>query len=195
MITPNRITLLRIALVPALAACAVQAGEAPRLRWAALGILLVSLASDVLDGWWARRRNLTSRLGAVLDPLADKLLFSTLFVCLALPLWPGRLLAPWVAVLTIGRDLYISLGILVVYMVTGGVQVRPTRSGKAATAAFAALGISALAGLPAPVTLAATGAALALSAVTWIQYTAEGMRQLSSIASDQDRELPMRSPR
>ena len=184
---PNRITLLRIAMIPVLVICAVQAREVPPLRWLALGILLASLASDVLDGWLARRRGETSRLGAFLDPLADKLLFTTLFVCLALPLWPGpagappqRLLPLWVAVVAISRDLYISLGALVVFMATGGLHIRPSRCGKAATAAFAALGVAALAtGVPPALLQALIWAVVVLAGITWIQYTLDGMRQLT----------------
>ncbi len=184
---PNRITLLRIAMIPVLVLCAVQARELPALRWLALGILLASLASDALDGWLARRRGETSRLGAFLDPLADKLLFTTLFVCLVLPLWPDpagapprRLLPLWVAVVTISRDLYISLGALVVFMATGGLHIRPSRCGKAATAAFAALGVAALAqGVPPAFLDVLVWAAVALAGVTWVQYTRDGMQQLA----------------
>ncbi len=194
MTTPNLITLLRISLIPGLVVCAAQARETPSLRWVTLGILLASLASDILDGWVARRRGQVTRLGAVLDPLADKLLFSTLFVCLALPLWPGRLLPAWVVILAISRDLYISLGILLIYMITGGVRVKPSRWGKAATAAFAALGISALAGFPEAVTKTLAWISSALIGVTWIQYTLDGMRQFVSEPSYQDRERSLRSP-
>lgn len=184
---PNRITLLRIAMIPGLVICAVQAREVPALRWLALGILLASLAGDVLDGWLARRRGETTPLGAFLDPLADKLLFTTLFVCLVLPLWPApaggapqRLLPLWVAVVTTSRDLYISLGALVVFMATGDLNIRPSRCGKATTAAFAALGVAALAkGIPLALLAVLVWTAVALAGVTWIQYTFDGMRQMA----------------
>ena len=196
--SPNLITLLRIALIPVLVVCAVQCREVPGLRWAALGILLASLASDVLDGWLARRRGLTSPLGAFLDPLADKLLFTAVFVCLARPLWPDaagvpqRLLPLWVAVIVISRDLYIALGSLVVFMVCGGLRVSPSRLGKLTTVVFAATAVSALAGLPFLVRDAAIWASAALAAVTWVQYSVDGMRQLTAAMPFREAGRPAR---
>ena len=197
---PNLVTLLRIALIPGLVICSVEAREVPALRWVALCVLLVSLASDVLDGWLARRRGQTSPLGAFLDPLADKLLFTALFICLALPIWPsasglpGRLLPLWAAVVVISRDLYISLGALIVFMAAGGVQVHPSRCGKLATVVFAALGVAALAGLPFLLKESLMWASAALAWVTWIQYTTDGMRQLASARPPMDDSPRVRAP-
>ena len=197
---PNLVTLLRIALIPGLVICCVQAREEPMLRWAALAILLGSLASDLLDGWLARRRGQVSALGAFLDPLADKLLFTALYICLALPIWPSetgelrRLLPLWMAVVVISRDLYISLGALVVFMAAGGVRVHPSRCGKAAAVSISALGVAALAGLPLPLQHALMGVSTALAAVTWGQYTADGMRQLTASRPPMDESPRVRLP-
>ena len=197
---PNLVTLLRIAMIPGLVICSVEARGNPALRWVALAILLLSLASDVLDGWLARRRGQVSPLGAFLDPVADKLLFTALFICLSLPIWPSedgtpvRLLPLWAAVVVISRDLYISLGALVVFMAAGGMQVRPSRCGKAAAVAFAALGVAALAGISAVVRDALIWASTGLAGITWVQYTAEGMRQMAAARPPVDSAPRVRLP-
>ncbi|MBO4392616.1 MAG: CDP-alcohol phosphatidyltransferase family protein, partial [Clostridia bacterium] len=69
MTVPNIITIIRIILVPVF--CILY--FTPGLRWAAFTVLVVSGISDVLDGIIARKFNQVSRLGKVLDPVADKL--------------------------------------------------------------------------------------------------------------------------
>ncbi len=72
----------------------------------ALVLFFIAGASDGLDGWLAKRYGWTSRLGAILDPLADKIMLVSSFVVLA---WNG-LVPVWLLALVIGRDLIIVLG-------------------------------------------------------------------------------------
>ena len=88
----------------------------------ALIIFIVAGLSDGLDGFIAKRYNLATRLGAILDPMADKILLISAYVMLAvlghLPFW---------LVLTVGfRDLLIVGGYLIYTSLVGEVRVRPT---------------------------------------------------------------------
>ena len=81
----NAITALRIVVVPAFAAALLwDGGSNDRLRLVALVIFVLAAATDRLDGWLARRYELITDLGKMLDPIADKLLIGTALVCLSL---------------------------------------------------------------------------------------------------------------
>ena len=108
---PNFLTLLRILAVPFFA-MAVWDGRMLEacLLFAAAGL------TDMLDGYLARRFNQKSALGAILDPAADKLLMTTAFILMAFPRDAVAVRIPaWVAVLSIARDVVISLVTLVAY--------------------------------------------------------------------------------
>lgn len=114
---PNAITFLRIALAPVLIVALDE-----RNYGTALLIFLVAGLSDSLDGFIAKRYNLVTRLGTILDPLADKILLLSAYIMLAilghLPLW---------LVLTVGfRDLVIVAGYLMYTSLIGSLQIRPT---------------------------------------------------------------------
>ena len=107
----------------------------PWARRAAVGIFVLMALSDALDGMLARRLNQRSRLGAILDPLADKVLVICAVVMLAWPTTsvPGASLPNWSVVLVVGKDLWVVLGFVIVYLVTDRFRVRPTIAGKACT--------------------------------------------------------------
>lgn len=93
--------------------------------------------SDALDGLLARKYGATSRLGAILDPLADKVLVILAVLLLA---WepsavPGAKLPNWVVVAVVGKDLWVIIGFVVIYLVTDRFRVLPTYAGKASTVA------------------------------------------------------------
>src|SRR6056297_586132 len=98
---PNALTLLRIFLVPGLLIAIIYDSHG-----IALSILVLAGLTDVLDGFLARRLNQKTRLGAFLDPLADKLLMTVSFIALAV----RGLLPAWLAVLVVSRDFYLSVG-------------------------------------------------------------------------------------
>ena len=114
---PNLITLVRLALVPVVAY--YLAGEDYEI---ALPIFLVAAATDFADGYIARRFKLTSRLGAVLDPIADKLSMLVTTVMLA---WLA-LMPLWLAVAIVARDIVIVLGALAYRMAIGPLHIAPT---------------------------------------------------------------------
>ncbi len=97
---PNLFTAARLVLVPFIALAIAQ-----RRFAVALVLALAAGVTDAFDGFFARRYGWTSRTGAYLDPIADKLLLMTLFVALAY----ARLVPWWLVALVIGRDVFILL--------------------------------------------------------------------------------------
>ena len=83
---PNIITYFRVLCIPAYITLMALAGVRanPVLLYIALGVFAVAAASDLVDGWIARRFNMTSGIGMALDPLADKLMHISVLFCLSL---------------------------------------------------------------------------------------------------------------
>ena len=101
---PNSLTLFRIFLVPFLVV--VLLTKFSGREFVGLAIFLVAAITDFFDGWLARRRNQTTRLGALLDPIADKLLMSAAFISLV-EMDPVHVPA-WMVVIIIGREFAVS---------------------------------------------------------------------------------------
>lgn len=121
---PNLLSALRLVLAP-VAAWLILLGS----DFAALLVFGVAGLSDALDGFLAKRFALTSRFGAFLDPIADKLLMLASFVSLtvvgAVPLW--------LAALVIGRDIAIVIGVMVARVLDMPLHVAPLMVGKVST--------------------------------------------------------------
>jgi CDP-diacylglycerol--glycerol-3-phosphate 3-phosphatidyltransferase len=101
---PNALTLLRIFLVPFLVV--VLLTRFSGREYAGLAIFLVAAITDFFDGYIARKRNQMTRLGALLDPIADKLLMSAAFISLV-EMDPTHVPA-WMVVIIIGREFAVS---------------------------------------------------------------------------------------
>jgi cardiolipin synthase len=121
----TKITLGRALLVPAFATSLAYR----RPDWALFLFLLASLA-DAVDGHLARRRGEMTSFGALLDPIADKLLMMTAYILM------GAMggIPKWLAVLVVSRDVLLCLGCLTIFMTSGFVAPSPSRLGKATTA-------------------------------------------------------------
>jgi len=132
---PNRISLLRLLLVAPFIVLMMNQRVWPYARWSAVAIFTVMALSDLVDGVMARRLGQKTRLGAILDPLADKVLIICAVVLLSLrdSAVPGARLDNWVVVAIVGKDLWVIIGFVVIYLVTDRFCVRPTLAGKAAT--------------------------------------------------------------
>ena len=136
MTTANKITILRILLVPFFAVHLLyytSNGEEFHRLLAILAFAVASI-SDGVDGYIARRYNQRSELGAILDPLADKLLLVMGLALLTLDHLPHFAQIPLYLVVTVfSRDLIILLGMVVIHYICGRVVVRPHFIGKIAT--------------------------------------------------------------
>jgi cardiolipin synthase (CMP-forming) len=104
---------------------------------AAFWLLVVAGMSDLLDGYIAKNFNARTELGAYLDPIADKTLLDGIYVALALAGW----LPPWLAVLVVGRDVLIVLGVVLIQRRNPVFRAQPLLIGKVNT--FAQLSLAA----------------------------------------------------
>jgi cardiolipin synthase len=121
---PNAITLARIGMVPPLWWLLHREDYGP-----ALALTLVAGLSDALDGALAKRFGWESRLGGLLDPIADKLLLAACF----LGLWTGGALPGWLLALVLARDLIIVAGAIAWQLLVGPLNAQPTLLSKATT--------------------------------------------------------------
>ena len=99
---PNALTLLRIFLVPLLVVVLLTRIEGH--VWFGAAIFLLAVLTDYLDGFFARRRNEVTKLGIVLDPLADKLLTAAAFLSLV----EMGLVPAWAVMIVIARELAVT---------------------------------------------------------------------------------------
>jgi CDP-diacylglycerol--glycerol-3-phosphate 3-phosphatidyltransferase len=130
---PNAITLTRIAMIPVFLWFTYY--ESRVHSFIACIVYAVTGATDFLDGWVARRRNLVTVIGKFLDPLADKLIvMAALVMCVHL----GRV-AAWVAIVILGRE-FIVTGLRTIAM-SEGIVIAAGQEGKQKTA-FQVAGIS-----------------------------------------------------
>ncbi len=118
---PNTITLMRVAFVPLLI---LVLKDHHYLK--ALAVFLVAGISDGLDGYIAKRFGFVSQLGAILDPLADKILLVSAYIMLALL----ALVPFWLVLVVTFRDVVIVGGYLVYTSLYGPVSMRPSRVSK-----------------------------------------------------------------
>lgn len=125
MTIPNMITILRLVLVPGVVLAMLQA----RWEWAFAGFVVAGV-SDGVDGFIARHFNQRSRLGAYLDPMADKLLLVSVFVVLGIA---GEL-PLWLVILVVSRDALIVLAVLLSSVMAQPVEMKPLLVSKANTA-------------------------------------------------------------
>ena len=135
MTTANKITIFRILLIPFFVVAVLyymKTGNEAQ-RFCAVLAFGVAAICDGLDGYVARHYNQRSELGAILDPLADKLLLISGVILFSLPNTHLGSIPLWLTGTIIGRDLVILIGMAVIQMTVGKVVVKPCWLGKVAT--------------------------------------------------------------
>jgi cardiolipin synthase (CMP-forming) len=185
----NKITIGRILLIPVFVSLAIYYGEScragqpdERWRYAAVATFLTASVTDALDGWIARRFNQRSRLGTILDPIADKGLLLSAIITLSLSPWPERF-PLWFPLLIITKDVLSILGAFLIDRVAGQVTLRPHWTGKITTVLqMTALGwlMLQISWLPLIIPVAAAGIFTFISGMV---YLADGVRQLHASGS------------
>lgn len=120
----NCLTTFRIVLIPVFVTLLVY-----RRATAALVVFLLASLTDMLDGYIARSRGAQTRLGAFLDPMADKLLLTASFITLT----HLKVLPFWITAVVISRDLVLILGAALIHVAGGTIYPTPTWMGKAST--------------------------------------------------------------
>jgi len=187
MTTANKITILRILLIPFFVVEVLYYVQTANETHRLVAILCFAIASicDGVDGYIARRYNQISELGTILDPLADKLLLVSAVVVLSFNHAPQLGPMPlWLTGTIIGRDILLLIGLGVVYITIGKVKVRPRMVGKIATVLQMACVLWLLlkwdASLGVRWTKILTTTAAAFTGVSGLWYIWDGARQLAA---------------
>ena len=125
---PNFITLLRMGIVPFLV-LAISNKDFQLALW----LFVVGGLTDAFDGWLARRMEMTSLIGAYLDPIADKMLITVAYIALTYPQGQEVVIPLWLTILALFRDFVIMLVAGVLYLVEGIREFPPSKLGRATT--------------------------------------------------------------
>jgi cardiolipin synthase len=121
---PNLLTLFRLLLVPIFVILVIYG----QTFYAFLAFIIAGV-TDALDGFIARVFSQQTVLGAYLDPIADKLLLISSYIVLGII----GIIPPWLAVLVISRDIFILIGVAVLFINHKSFEIRPTLLGKVST--------------------------------------------------------------
>jgi cardiolipin synthase len=178
---PNLITLGRILLVPVVV-WAIASGE----MLIAFGLFVVAGVSDAVDGFVAKRFNMTSELGAYLDPLADKALIVSIYVALGI----AGTIPRWLVILVVSRDIMIIGAVMLSWLMGSPVKVKPLLVSKLNTAAqivFACVVLGAVGfDVHAESLMVVLMAFVAVTTLLSIAaYVREWVRHMNSVAAEQ----------
>jgi CDP-diacylglycerol--glycerol-3-phosphate 3-phosphatidyltransferase len=141
----NILTCVRILAVPFFISSVVYYHpEQDYIRYITFAIFSLAVLTDIIDGYCARTYHQDTKIGAILDPLADKLLLMSAFICLFVV---KDIIAPvavplWVLLIVVSRDAILLVGGASIYLASGNIDVAPTRIGKM-TAFFQVISIAA----------------------------------------------------
>ena len=125
---PNKLTMVRIVLIPVVAALLLAAPSGGWLLWLLAGLAFGAAAiTDALDGNIARKRGLVTDFGKLMDPVADKLLVTSALVCMV----ASGLCSAWVLIIVLAREFLITSIRMVA--VTKGMVIAANKWGKAKT--------------------------------------------------------------
>lgn len=193
MTTANKITVVRILMIPVFVTLAIYYGDSVQRgapiewqRFAAVFVFLLAAVSDGLDGYVARRYNQRSSLGVILDPIADKGLLLSGIITMSIANWndadPQSGKFPlWFPILVITRDAVILVGSAILHLLIGNkMRVKPHWTGKVATVCqMVAIGWVMLQFRFIPLFVVVIIAGL-FTFVSGIIYVADGVRQLQA---------------
>jgi cardiolipin synthase len=177
---PNLITLGRILLVPIV----VWAIATPGAMWIAFVLFLAAGVSDAVDGYLAKRLQMTTELGAYLDPLADKALIVSIYLTLGI----NGFIPRWLVILVVSRDIMIVGAFMLSWLVGAPLKVKPLLVSKLNTVAqivFACVVLGSLGfnyELP-TLTLVLMGLVAALTLLSVAAYVAEWVRHMNTTAA------------
>ncbi|MFO8052621.1 MAG: CDP-alcohol phosphatidyltransferase family protein [Candidatus Omnitrophota bacterium] len=127
----DKISSIRIILIPVFVSLLIYSETHPTMRYFAVAVFVLAVLSDFFDGMVARIKKEKSELGQIIDPLADKLLLLTAFITLlVLEQYPMYL---WLVLIVVSRDLIISFGFAILKMLKIEVEISPSAWGKFTT--------------------------------------------------------------
>ena len=172
---PNLLCLLRIVLTPLCVSLISSANWDSALWWT-----LFAGSTDYFDGYLARRMNWNSRLGAYIDPLADKILLAGCYIALGM----AHAVPWWLVAIVFSRDVLILTGVAVLYGKVRRRDFPPTQAGKISTtiqitAIVIILGANAQYFSPVLVPIA-IGAVAAATLFSGLDYVRQGWHMMKS---------------
>jgi len=175
----DKVSVIRILLAPLLVASLVYYDPTREgLRYVAVGLFLIGVVSDALDGFIARSTRQQSQLGTLLDPIADKLLILSALISLstirALPAWMR--IPAWFNLIVISRDVLLVVGTILLFGLTGKLVVKPSRLGKVTIVAQMLVVLTVLLNFPIKTELLIVAACLTI--LSGIGYLRMGARLL-----------------
>ena len=176
----NWISFFRIVLVPCLVASVLYYHPSrDGLRYLTAGLFILAMLSDALDGFVARRMGQGSQLGAILDPIADKLLVLSMLISLStVHGLPAALRIPaWFNLIVISRDVILMAGTGLLIAFKGSVPINPTQLGK--TAIVAQMLVIPLVLLQLPFKTELLLVAAVLTVISGIDYIRLGLRHFA----------------
>src|SRR5688572_12960211 len=185
MTTANKITIIRILLVPFFIVQVLYYTNTGN-EWYRLFALLCFAAaaiSDGVDGYIARRYNQISELGKMIDPIADKLLLVSAMLLFSMKSDHRPRIPIWLTATILGCDALLIMGLLLIRRVCGKANVRPIMIGKVATVLQMICVLWALMKLSPQILFLLAVATAAATAVSGVIYVLEGVRQLSASPS------------
>jgi cardiolipin synthase (CMP-forming) len=180
----NQLTMIRMVMIPLLVTLILSNHSG----WAFVVFILAGV-SDALDGILARRLRQSSRLGAFLDPTADKLLMTAWFVVLSIPDFEiANHLPVYLTIVTISRDVFIVMIALLIHLSSGIRSFPPTSLGKVTTATqLLTVGVALLANAlnqPMPILVAGLGwITMAMTVSSGLHYIYHAARLAESASS------------
>lgn len=101
---PNKLTILRVIMIPVFVLFMLTGLGGAASKWIALALFIIASLTDLLDGHLARKHNLVTNFGKFMDPLADKLLVCAAMICLV----ENGQLPSWIVIVIISREFIIS---------------------------------------------------------------------------------------
>ena len=162
---------------------ALKRGERPETqRWMAFILFALVAGTDALDGYFARVRNEITKMGRVLDPLADKALLLSGLILLTRPSIGA--LSPqipiWLTTIVISRDVLSMAGAWMIHHFAGRVDIKPRISGKIATVLQMLTIMWVLTQIASPYFLVLVIGAGVFTTISGLQYLFDGLRQLEN---------------
>jgi len=170
----NKITILRLLLIPAIIILLLE-----EKTLMVVILLTFSILTDFLDGLAARLRGERTKLGAFLDPLADKLLLTSVFMTLTYL----DLLETWMFVVIFSRDLLIVLGWGVIYILTGFSAIKPRWLGKITTGTQMLAVLACIVGIPDVSLNILLWLTIVFTIISAIDYIIVGEKRLGEMSS------------
>ena len=179
----NNLTILRILLVPAfIISLTYYSPEQSYFLSIGIAVFILACFTDALDGYVARRFNQKSTLGSYIDPIADKLLLISGFLCLSyMTHLPAETRIPaWVTIPVISRDVIIIIGSVMVFVITGGFKAQPLPISKLTTVLQMTALFFSLSRAPRLVQQSFFILTLVFTVISGVQYVKIGSRLLSA---------------